>query len=257
MPDIFLDPIDPPISPVPLGSVGLGPINIMSYLGEGWVPQDVRRRRRQNLETMRRLGTPVVVKHMYTDRDVKLNQARRSPSMDTVYDQVRHDDPMSYGIGFVGLEDSSDEWVDLQTGEIIISSTDPGAGYLRAPMYRGFGPGYLTWIIEPDIAEDVFKLTEAGVMIQTQTATAQAPWYPEINDNDLLINVIIGRDGRIVASQERYSAKMTNPVSMRGHQRHGRREGSEDGGNRFMIGQQFEMTLIPQTDILYEVPVDR
>jgi hypothetical protein len=257
MPDIFLEPLDPPVSPVPLGSAGQGPVNAMSFLGEGWVPQDVRRRRRQNLETMRRLGTPVVVKHMYSDRDVKNGDARRSPSMDSVYDQVRHDDPLSYGVGFVGIEDASDEWYDTRTGEIIISASDPGTGYLRAPMYRGFGQGYLTWIIEPDVAEDMFKLTDAGVMVQTQTATAQAPWFPEINDNDLLINVIIGRDGRITATEERYQAKMTNPVTMRGHQRRGRREGTEDGGNRFMIGQSFEMTLIPRTDILYDVPVDR
>jgi hypothetical protein len=230
---------------------------VWDYLGEDWVPGDVRRRRKWNLETMRRLGTPVLVKHMYTARDEKLGVAVKSPGMDTVYGQPRHDDPLSHGVGFVSVELSENEWYNATTGQIVVSNTSPGVGWARAPKYRGFGPGYLTYIIEPDVAEDVFKLTEAGALIQTQSATAQAPWFPEINDNDLLVNVILDRAGTIIETKERYQAKMTNPISIRGLQRRGRREFGEDGGNRFMIGQQFEMTLVPQTDVLYNVEVDR
>jgi len=174
-----------------------------------------------------------------------------------VYNQPRHDDPMSHGVGYVSVELSSNEWYNTTSGEIVIAITSPGVGWAKAPKYRGFGPGYLTYVIEPDVAEDVFKLTETGVLIQTQSATVQAPWYPEINDNDLVINVTIDRADNIIKTHERFQAKMTNPVSMRGHQRQGRREVSEDGGNRFMIGQQFEMTLVPPSDALYHVEVDR
>ncbi len=78
-----------------------------------------------------------------------------------------------------------------------------------------------------------------------------------MNDNDLLTNVVINARHEVVDTFERFQLKMTNPVSIRGHQRHGRREYTEDGGNRFVVGQSFEMTLVPLTDILYSVPIDR
>lgn len=232
-------------------------IDATAYKGEGWVPQDVRRRRRLVLDAIRRVGTPVVVKHMYNDQDFKEGRARRSPNFNSAYGQPRHDDPLSYGVGFVGLENATDEWYNTNTGAIVTAATDPGADWVPAPLHRGFGPGYLTWIIEPDVAEDMFKLTDTGVLIKTQTATAQAPWYPEMNDNDLLVNVTIDPGHNVISTQERYQLKMVNPVSIRGHQRHGRREYTEDGGNRFVVGQQFEMALVPKTDVLYRVPIDR
>lgn len=236
----------------------MAPINVMTYLGEEWVPRSIKKRRRWSMETMRRHGTPVVVKHMFQDADVKAGLARPSPSYDDVYGQVRHDDILSYGIGFVGLEDSTNEWYNTSTNALVVSETIPsGTGWIKAPYHRGFGPGYLTYIIEPDVAEDVFKVIREGVLTRVQRATVQAPWFPEINDNDLLINVTLDRSGNIVATNERFQAMQTNPVSMRGYQRLGRRENTEDGGNRFMIGQNFEMTLVPETDILYQVPVDR
>jgi hypothetical protein len=235
----------------------MGLIKVTNYYGEAWVPQDIRRRRRYNLETMRRLGTPVVIKHMYNDHDVKLGLARKVESVASAYGQPRHDDPLSFGVGFASVENSPNEWYNTRTGEIVVAAVSPGAGYVAVPLHRGFGPGHLTWVIEPDIAEDEFRLNEAGALIKTQTATAQAPWYPEINDNDLIVNVVIDRHFNVVKTTERYQAKMTSPISMRGHQRQGRREYTEDGGNRFVIGHQFEMTLVPSTDILYSLPIDR
>lgn len=232
-------------------------IDATAYKGEGWVPQDVRRRRKLVLDAVRRVGTPVVVKHMFNDQDYTEGRAARSPSLVSAYDQPRHDDPLSYGVGFVGLEPSTNEWYNTSTGELVINAVSPGVGWIQAPLHRGFGPGYLTWIIEPDVAEDMFKITDGGVLIKTQTATAQAPWYPEMNDNDLLVNVTIDSKHKIIDTYERFQLKMTNPVSIRGHQRHGRREYTEDGGNRFVVGQSFEMALVPKTDVLYSVPIDR
>jgi hypothetical protein len=231
--------------------------NVIRYYGDMNVPGDVRRRRKLNLESMRRVGTPVIVKRMYTDRDVQEGLAIPSPNFDNVYKQTRHDDPLSFGVGYVSIELSEDEWYHLRTGKIVQQSSSPGNDWLRAPKYRGFGPGYLTYVIEPDVAEDVYKHTEAGVFIKTQSATAQAPWFPEMNDNDLLINVILDRSENIVDTKERFQLKMTNPVSIRGLDRRGRREYTEDGGNRYVVQQNFEMTLIPKHDILYDVDVDR
>lgn len=234
-----------------------GPANVMHYLGEDWVPRDVVRRRKYALETLRRMGTPVIIKHMFNDQDRKAGIAEKSPGMARAYGQTRHDDPLSYGTGFVSVERADNEWYNTTTGVIQIADESPGTGWAQAPLYRGFGQGHLTYIIEPDVAEDLFKLNEAGVMIEVQNATAQAPWYPEINDNDLIINVVVDNQFNILETQERYQAKMTNPITMRGLQRRGRREKTELGGNRFMINQAFEMTLIPKTDALYEVETDR
>lgn len=247
MADVFLEPI--PVA----GNV----TDVMSYLGEGWVPQDVRRRRKLVRDAVRRAGTPVVVKHMYNDQDVTEGRAVESSTFASAYGQVRHDDPMSYGVGFVSAELSPDEWYNADTGELVTAVSTPGAAWVQAPLYRGFGPGYLMWIIEPDVAEDMFKITDQGVLIKTRSATAQAPWYPEVNDNDLLVNITIDSKRQIIDTHERYQCKMSNPVSIRGHQRHGRREYTEDGGNRFVVNQTFEMALVPETDILYAVPIDR
>lgn len=230
--------------------------NVIRYVGEPNVPQDVKRRRRQISDAMRRFGTPVLVKHMYNADDVDAGIAEPSPGFSPVYGQSRNTDPLSHGIGFVSIEKSDNEWYNTSSGELQVASDSPGAGWLKAPRYRGFGPGYLTYIIEPDAAEDVFKLNEAGALIKVQTATAQAPWYPEISDNDLIINVIL-EGMEIQDTLERFQAKVTNPISLRGYDRKGRREYSEDGGNRHIVNQQFEMTLVPSNNVLMSVETDR
>lgn len=232
-------------------------IRVARYVGAGTVPQDVKRRRRLVYDAMRRFGTPVIVKHMFHDEDAERGFAERSLTFQDPYGQVRAEDPLSFGIGYVSAEKSEDEWIAPTSATIVTSVPTGATGYVKAPRYRGFGPGYLTYIIEPDVAEDMFKLTPSGALIKTSVATAQAPWYPEINDNDMIINVELDSKGRVLATRERYQAKMTSPVSIRGLDRRGRREDSGDGGNRFVINQTFEMTLVPTTSALYKVETDR
>jgi hypothetical protein len=94
--------------------------------------------------------------------------------------------------------------------------------------------------------------------MKVQTATAQAPWWPDIDDNDLLIHVELDRAGYIVGTGERYQAKMTNPVSIRGSkERRGRSEYSGDFGSRYVVNQTFEMVLLPKFHELYQVETDR
>jgi hypothetical protein len=234
-------------------------VNVVTRnVGQRNVPQDVRRRRYQVFDLMRRMGTPVLIKHMYNAEDVESGVAEPSPVFDSIYSQTRNEDPVSHGVGYVSVEKSTNEWIHPNTGAIVTNSTSPGAGYVKAPKYRGFGPGYLTYIIEPDVAEDVFKMTETGVLIKSQQAQAIAPWYPEINDNDLVVNVIVGQNAMTIKeTKERYQAKMTNPISIRGLDRRGRREYTEDGGNRHVVNQTFEMTLVPSNNVLYNVETDR
>lgn len=228
----------------------------LEFYGDRDVPNDVRKRRRQVMNALRRVGTPVIVKHMYNIDDIEAGIAQESPNFSSVYKQTRHNDPISHGIGFCSIETSDDEWVS-PTGQLVTSPTKPGEGYIQAPKYRGFGPGYLTYAILPDASQDIFKLSESGVLIRVQEATAQMAWYPEINDNDLIIVAQIDRTGNIIQTRERFQAKQTNPISMRGHDRRGRLEATEDFGNRHVINQQFQMTRVPSNDALMSVEVDR
>lgn len=234
----------------------LGLTNVMRYVGSADVPRSVRMQRANNLDTMRRLGSPVIVKHMFTDLDYQNSVALKSPNFSDTYGQPRHGDPISHGVGYVGIPASTNEWVS-PTGALVISATDPGGGHVPAPRYRGFGPGYLMYMIMPDAAEDVFKLSEAGALMRVQTAQAQTSWFPEINDNDLIITCQIDEGERVITTFERYQAKMTNPISIRGLDRRGRREYTEDFGNRNVTDQNFEMVLIPHRDELYNVETDR
>lgn len=255
-------------------------------------------RRKSVYDMMQRMGTPLVVKHRFNDVDRQTGSAARvqdvAPDLaDDVYEQTRNFDPLSYGTGFVGAINgevvySDDEFFDpnwtgfdtqtldpndVDTSFIWRKSIDgptPPDGYIPAPKYRGYGQGSLVYIILPDRAEDYYKANVGGPLFKVQEAYAIAPWYPDINDNDLLIAVEVGKNGQILNldgygrlpknyKYDRFEAKMTNPISMRSHDRGGLREASysDTWGNRFIVNQAFEMDLLPVTDISYDVEIDR
>lgn len=234
-----------------------GPTNVVRYTGDSAVPYDMISLRGNSLDLMRWMGTPVLIKHMFNDDDVQAGRAIASPNFSSVYKQTRKDDPISYGVGYVSVETSFNEWVSPD-GELVVGPTSsPGAGFTPAPKYRGYGPSFLTYVVFPDAAEDVFKPSPTGVLIRIQRAQVQMGWYPEVNDNDLIVVAEIDSAENIVATHERYLARMTNPVSIRGYDQHGRREYSEDFGNRRIINQQFETDLLPSNHVLYGVETDR
>lgn len=257
------------------------------HYGDSDIPHDIERRRKSVFDMLQRMGTPIVHKHRFNDLDTKVGKAIKvtelSPSLiSDIYDQPRNWEPLSYGVGFVGAENgvpvlSNDEYFDPNwdgTGNLIwrrgIDGDIPPAGWPQAPKYRGYGVGSLIYIIMPDRAEDFFKANLGGPLFKVQEAYAIAPWFPEINDNDLIIPVEVGRDGQIIGldeygklpndqSHDRFEAKMASPVSMRGHDRMGARERNytDTWGNRYVVNQTFEMALLPITDVAYEVEVDR
>lgn len=229
---------------------------LAKYVGEENVPQDIKRLRQQVYEMMRRMGQPVIIKKMLTVDDVENNYAERSANYDSIYGQTRNNDNLSWGTGFVSREKSTDEWIDSNTGNIIRSKTNPG-GCVAAPKYRGFGPGTITYIIEPDAAQDFFTLTPTGAMIQVQTANVTMGWFPNVNDNDLIIHVELDENNRVASTGKRYQAKMTNPVTIRGLDRKGRREYQGDLGNRHMVNQVYPITLVPANNVLMNVETDR
>lgn len=230
---------------------------VVKYAGEENVPQDIKRLRRQVHDMMRRMGQPVIIKKMLTIKDVENNLAERSPNYDSIYGQTRNNDNLSWGSGFVSKEKSKDEWIDPSNGEIIRSDYRPDPSWPQAPKYRGYGPGVVTYIIEPDAPQDFFTLTPTGAMIQVQTADVTMGWVPKINDNDLIIHAELDDCGNVINTGKRYQAKMTTPVSIRGLDRKGRREYEGDFGNRHVVNQTFPITLVPEDNVLMKVDVDR
>lgn len=244
--------------------------NVIRYTGDAGAPQDILRRRRLSLETMRRMGTPVLLKHLFTIEDVEKGIAEPSVGLDTIYQQPIHDDQLSYGTGYVSVEKSpGGEWIkpatETEAAELKIQ-TEGEPGWEKAPLYRGYGPGYLTYVILPDVPEDRYKLTEEGALIRTQQARLQLPWYPQVADNDLLVVCEIDSAEQIIQTFERYQLKMVSPITMRGAaalQRDGlgRREADTAsltaGGNRHLVGQQCEANKVPETDPIYLVETDR
>lgn len=220
-------------------------------------PQDVSRRRRDVENLMRRMGTPVLHKPRYNDTDFQAGLVEKSPVYDVIYEQTRANDPISHGVGYVSIEKSTNEWYDSQ-GTIVVSNTSPGAGWTQAPRHRGYGPGTLTYIIEPDAAEDFFRSTPGGPIFQVMEAQAIAPWWPNIKDNDILIQVNTDAQGNVVDTFERWEVKgNVNTLSMRGQDRRGRKETNEPFGNTFAMNQHFGINLVPKTDEIYQVEADR
>lgn len=217
-------------------------------------PQEIKRLRRENMDLCRRMGQPVVVRHMYSLEDVTAGIARTCPACyDPAYDHIRADCPVCYGFGFASVEDNPlDLWINT-AGQVVATST-PSAGWVKAPRYGGFSAPVLTWLIEPDIAVDVFRISDQGVLTQIYDAQGMAPWYPSLGDNDLCINVTIDRDGfTITETLDRFQLKRVQQITVRGF---GRVTIPATNGQPLLVAQTFEMNKVPTNQHIYDVPVD-
>lgn len=216
-------------------------------------PQDIKRLRRQNMDMCRKMGQPVIFRHMYNQEDVIAGIARQCPACyNTVYDQVRNDCQVCFGFGFASVEnhDNPNLWID--TNGRIVNTTSPKPEWVRAPKYGGFAEPVLTWLMEPDVAVDVFRINDQGIMTQTYDAQGVAPWYPKLGDNDLCINVTLGNnDFSILAAHERFQLKMVQQITIRGFGKMGRPQ----GGQAYMVAQTFQMNKAPTNSSLYDVPL--
>jgi hypothetical protein len=238
--------------------------DVRYYLGDPQVPRSIKNVRQSTMEAMRRVGTPVLLKRRYTPGDVDKGVAQVSPARDTTFGASRQNDPLSYGVGFVSLDTQPGEWWDPATQTLTVTdqfANAPTNTAVPAPRYRGYGPGFLTYVILPDRPEDVFRIDPRGVMTQIQQAKLQLPWWPIVGDSDIMIVVDLDQAGRIANAYERYVLHQVQPITMRGMDRSGRREttSANAGGNRFWVGQECEASMIPENsnNPIYNVEIDR
>ena len=241
---------------------------ILSYRNVGGrrTPQEIKRLRRENMDFCRRMGESVILKHQYNNRDYLAGQAfldnggivtkdtdpmlaKHCPACwDDERDMAKNTCKVCFGVGFVSLVYDDITHKLIENGKL--SDVDLGS-HQRAPKYGGYGPGFITWMVEPDVAVDVFRINEQGVMVQTENAQGVAPWYPDLGDNDLCINVELDRNLQtIIDIEDRFQLKLTNPNTVRGFGRRGIFQ-------NYKVSQQFAMARIPENTVWYDVPVDR
>lgn len=258
-------------------------INIgFQYTVDPGTPKAVIRRRKSVYSALRRLGSPFLFKHKWTDEDVSLGLAQKSPAYNDIYETSLTSDNLSHGVGFVSQQLSSNEWYG-PNGNIVVSSTNPGYPYIQAPMYRGYGPGWLIWCIQTDTPTDYLKLDEGGVVIRVQEPQIICPYFPTMNDGDLLIAVEIDNGLNIISAYDRYELKQVRQVAVRGYDNNGRRETGinqqtpigptgvpysgtrgipytdsyTNQGNSYVINQISVQNRLPQNVAAYNVEIDR
>ncbi len=111
-------------------------------------------------------------------------------------------------------------------------------------------------MVEPDVAEDWFKIDSGngGVLQQVYDAQGLAPWYPTLHDNDLCVNVTLDAGGyNVIGEDARFQLKMVQQVSIRGLGKKGRPTPDQN----FLVNQTFRMNRVPHTQLsLMSVPIN-
>lgn len=231
------------------------PILSFTDFGVQRTPHEVKMWRRQNLDMLRKLGLPVMVKRRWNMTDLANGVAKRCPGcFNGTFDQGLPDCPICFGVTLVSSENDDITNLYIQRGFLSSTTTDPddGLANLPAPKYGGFGPGYITFMIQPDVPEDVIRFNPSGQLEKTTVAQGVAPWWPTLGDNDLCFNIEVNDSmTSILEIFEAFELKMVNPITVRGFgvrsvNRHDNR-----------IGQSFQMDRLPLGHPFYNVPLDR
>lgn len=215
----------------------------MKDVGPPSTPQEIKRHRRQVGDMLRRYGQPIIHRHRYTLDDLEKGVAKHCPAcFDDAYSQTRNDCPVCYSVGLVSVDDDPERYID-DYGNMTSIETD-----MHAPLYGGFARPSLTLMMQPDVAIDLFKIGDRGVLTRVEDSKAYTYFQPEFADNDILITVLIAQDGYSIKEiLDHYEAKITNNMTIRGW---GKRVRDQ---NMFTIGQEFEMVLVPPNNVLHNV----
>jgi hypothetical protein len=218
------------------------------------VPREIRRLRLASIEHCMTHGQPAIWRHRFTAEDEASGYVmethtgtttiavRKCPAcFDSHYGSVRDDCPACFGSAFVSTAAEADLWI-IDDGQAL-DDTDDGTNLL-APLWRGYGPPVLTWVVEADAPIDEVKPDTRGALVQLEDVRMFAPWYPTMRDGDILMDVTLSEDGYTVDSIDtRYQLKLTQPQTMRGSRPRRHSQG-------YMVGQVFNAAKIPSTDAL-------
>lgn len=222
---------------------------VTSYksVGGPLVPHDIQVLRRNSVEMMRRMGQPCVHRHRFNLEDLRDGftldlpdiheeiAVKRCPAcFDGDYEQTRADCPVCYGVGLCSVEDAEGQWINSRGRISTIETAYP------APKWKGFGPPTLTWSIQPDVQQDIFRLNQQGVLVRLETSRVQSPWLPHMHDGDLLFNVRLKPNSFDVAEViQRYELKLSQPQTLRGF-------GQIARDRDFLVNQSYEMVRLPE-----------
>jgi hypothetical protein len=199
-------------------------------VGPPSVPREIRQLRQQSLDYHTRLGQPFIVKRRLTLEDVEAGLAQRCPyDQNAAYNQGDPDDPYCFGTGILG----------------------------------GFADGIVQFLVLSDTEQDMFQLSDAGMLVRSSDPTCTAPWTPLLHDGDLIIAADFDPNNfTILAMHERYELNQVSPVAPRGGAPLGfathRNRGNLDFQNRgdMIVAQNFRVNRLPPGHPLYDVPVD-
>lgn len=201
------------------------------------------------MDYLRSLGQTVLIKHRWNQNDVTSGLAKICPAcFESSYGSTYPDCQICFGVGYVSVQNDTitNKWIE---NGFLVSSD--GGDHVQAPQYGGFGPGYLTYIVQADTPTDVFKDNPEGVQIDARQGQSHGPWSPKMGDGDICINVDIGLNMQtILQANERYDLKMVQPVTIRGWGLHGKHQ-------QYLVGQSFIMAQIPLNNPFYNIPYDR
>lgn len=221
------------------------------------VPHDIRRLRIASIEHCLAHGQPSVWRHRFNASDEASGfvmptrtgsdtiAVKKCPAcFDDVYGQPRGDCPVCFGSSFVSTANSTTLWI-VNDGRSV-SATDDGSN-VRAPLWRGYGPPVLTFIVEADAPKDDVRPDPRGMLVDLESTPMFAPWYPTMVDGDILLDVTLAEDGFTVESiDRRRQLLIVQPQTIRGASPRKHSRG-------FIVGQIFNTALVPTDGILSEV----
>lgn len=187
------------------------------YLGPRSVPQEVRDLRQSSFDFHDTLGQPVIVKHRWNELDLREGRAQKCPFHDEYYDQDVSNCPYCFGTGYLG----------------------------------GYADGILTYATIADAQEDVFRLTETGLMLHDRSPQITAPWIPLLGDDDLIIVVELDSSGDVADTYDRYTLKQVTPTTMRGPGF----KNTTRNNRPFIVSQSSTIDVVPYGSILQDVPI--
>jgi len=191
---------------------------LVDNLGPRNVPQEIKDLRQSSLDFHHTLGQPVIFKHKWNEEDLRAGLATQCPYHDSLYGRDSDWDEYCFGTGYLG----------------------------------GWDQGKIVYVSIADTQEDVFRLTDQGILMRDTHPGMVAPWNPPMGDGDLIIVVEIDPlTNQVVDTYERYMVQEVTPITMRGPG-----FDAQKRGKLFVVNQQAQIDRLPYNNNLYQVPID-